>query len=103
MTPTLLFSSLRLYVFLVDGNRKIHIRVDGTVKMEGPGCREGADTVAIIAVELDIVHRGGAALLHIAGNAVGPRPVCDDVGHGGIVDQIDTLALIDGDVGLHKI
>ena len=88
---------------LLHHDREIHVLVNGAVEVVGAGGVEGADGVAVVAVEHQIANGWGAGLGFGLWAAVDPRTIGDDVNDRGIIYQIDTAALADGDAGLREV
>ena len=77
--------------------------MNGAIDVERARRVEWPDGLGIVAIELQIVHRWCATLLHRLSDSVHPTAIGEDMRCRRIVDHRKATALADGDGRLHKI
>ena len=84
-------------------HRQIHIRVNGAIEVVSACCVEWPDSLAVVAIELHIVHHWRAALLHGLSSSIHPTAIGEDMRCRRIVDHCNATALANGNGLLCKI
>ena len=77
--------------------------MNGAIDVERACCVEWPDGLAIVAIELQIVHRWRTTLLHRLSDSVHPTAIGEDMRCRRVVDHCNAAALANGNGLLQKI
>lgn len=84
--------------------RQVHARVNTTVQVESTSGVEWSDHLALASGgELHIAYRWRAGFCHRFGRSINPGTIANDMCHRAIIDQVDAIALADGDRRLREV